>query len=195
MIEVYGWGEEGTIKGTSGSDFLVFVEQVLNTLDVADLKYRYLVLDNTTIYKTLNCYPRFKYDFQRSQIIFIGLFRIHELVLFSLDFIHLFFVGPNRFSSTATFFFSFSTKSNKVLLDTFNSVNTCLRCFIMSSKTTEGFPSMHSRITFLCSSLRISGQPVFLRFSKILFSPFLYCTNMNPKPFCSSCRAQTPLKQ
>ncbi|KAG0176326.1 hypothetical protein DFQ28_004819, partial [Apophysomyces sp. BC1034] len=29
-------------KGTTGSDFLVFVEQLLNTLDVRDLKYKYL---------------------------------------------------------------------------------------------------------------------------------------------------------
>ena len=44
---------------------------------------------------------------------------------------------------------------------------------------------------------------IFLRFSKILlgslslilFSPFLCCTNVNPKPFCSSCHAQTLLKQ
>ncbi|KAG0161783.1 hypothetical protein DFQ30_005621, partial [Apophysomyces sp. BC1015] len=41
-------------KGTTGSDFLVFVEQLLNTLDVRDLKYKYLVMENASIHKTMH---------------------------------------------------------------------------------------------------------------------------------------------
>lgn len=38
------------------------------------------------------------------------------------------------------------TKSNKVVLNIFSSLNICFNFFIISSKTTEGFSSIHSRI-------------------------------------------------
>lgn len=38
-------------KGTTSSDFLEYIEQVLATLDAANMSYKYLVLDNASIYK------------------------------------------------------------------------------------------------------------------------------------------------
>ena len=86
------------------------------------------------------------------------------------------------------------TKSNKVLLDTLNSVNICFNFFITSSRTTEGFSSMHSIITFLWSSWRIRGRPVFLRYSKMLSGSLLYfsihfCTVRTWIPSCFAAAA------
>lgn len=38
-------------KGTTSSDFLEYIEQVLTTLDAANLSYKYLVLDNASFHK------------------------------------------------------------------------------------------------------------------------------------------------
>ena len=38
-------------KGTTSSDFLEYIEQVPTTLDAANMSYKYLVLDNTSIHK------------------------------------------------------------------------------------------------------------------------------------------------
>ncbi|KAG1463298.1 hypothetical protein G6F56_005317 [Rhizopus delemar] len=38
-------------KGTTSSDFLEYIEQVLATLDAANMSYKYLVLDNASIHK------------------------------------------------------------------------------------------------------------------------------------------------
>ncbi|KAG1172519.1 hypothetical protein G6F70_006404 [Rhizopus microsporus] len=38
-------------KGTTSSDFLEYIEQVLTTLDTANMSYKYLVLDNASIHK------------------------------------------------------------------------------------------------------------------------------------------------
>ncbi|CEP13465.1 hypothetical protein [Parasitella parasitica] len=38
-------------KGTTGNDFLEFIEQFLTTIDAAGMKYEYLVLDNASIHR------------------------------------------------------------------------------------------------------------------------------------------------
>jgi transposase len=40
-------------KGTTSNDFLEFIEQVLTTIDAAGMSYKYLVLDNASIHKSL----------------------------------------------------------------------------------------------------------------------------------------------
>ena len=41
-------------KGTTGSDFMEFIEQVLTNIAAHDLPYRYLVMDNAAIYRTID---------------------------------------------------------------------------------------------------------------------------------------------
>ncbi|KAG2221889.1 hypothetical protein INT45_012533 [Circinella minor] len=41
-------------KGTTSSDFMEFIEQVLTNIEAYDLPYRYLVMDNAAIHKTID---------------------------------------------------------------------------------------------------------------------------------------------
>ncbi|KAG2221165.1 hypothetical protein INT45_007742 [Circinella minor] len=41
-------------KGTTSSDFMEFLEQVLTNIEAHDLPYRYLVMDNAAIHKTID---------------------------------------------------------------------------------------------------------------------------------------------
>ncbi|KAG2209879.1 hypothetical protein INT45_005146, partial [Circinella minor] len=41
-------------KGTTSSDFMEFIEQVLTNIEAHDLLYRYLVMDNAAIHKTID---------------------------------------------------------------------------------------------------------------------------------------------
>ncbi|KAG2223603.1 hypothetical protein INT45_001685 [Circinella minor] len=41
-------------KGTTSSDFMEFIEQVLTNIEAHDLPYRYLVMDNAAIHKTID---------------------------------------------------------------------------------------------------------------------------------------------
>ncbi|KAG2221258.1 hypothetical protein INT45_012379 [Circinella minor] len=41
-------------KGTTGSDFMEFIEQVLSNIKAHDIPYRYLVMDSAAIHKTID---------------------------------------------------------------------------------------------------------------------------------------------
>ncbi|KAG2222832.1 hypothetical protein INT45_000447 [Circinella minor] len=41
-------------KGTTGSDFIQFIKQVLTNIEAHDLRYWYLVIDNVAIHRTID---------------------------------------------------------------------------------------------------------------------------------------------